>query len=413
MRTTSPDDALVAGRPESSPFRLAILASHAVQYQAPLFRALAEAPDIDLTVFYCWNAGASDYFDPGFGRVVKWDTPLMTGYRAVTLPNASWKPGSDHFWGLINPRVVVELRRGQFDAVLVHGWAHCSDWLAMLTAFGLRIPVFQRAEANVGNAAHARLRSRVAHVLLNRVWRQLAGIFATGTSGREYFARRGVPLDRIFVLPYAVDNRFFFDRAKALASARARIREDLGIVDGTPIILFAGKLIERKRPQDLLAAFARIHHHHGAVLLFVGDGELRPSLETAAESLRLDNVRFAGFQNQERITRFYAAADVFALPSTYETWGLVINEAMCFSLPIVASRGAGAVRDLVQDGCNGYVFEPGDIDALARALDRLLSDPAQRRGMGQRSAELIAEWSHDTDVAVLRAAFAATGPKRR
>src|SRR5437899_2901678 len=133
----------------SRPFRLAVLASHPIQYQAPLYRALAARHEIDLTVFFYSDWGLKAYRDDGFGQEVKWDVPLLEGYRSEFLPNISPRSGISKFWGLINPAVVQRLRKGNFDAVWVHGWAISTDWLAMFTAFATGIPVLLRGETNL------------------------------------------------------------------------------------------------------------------------------------------------------------------------------------------------------------------------------------------------------------------------
>src|ERR671923_2005224 len=131
------------------PYRLAVVASHPIQYQAPLFRALAARPEIDLTVLFCGDWGLESYDDKGFGRELKWDVPLLDGYRSEFLPNVSPKPSPSRFWGLINPGVVRRLRAGRFDALWMHGWAKFTDWLAMLTAFASGVPVLLRGETTL------------------------------------------------------------------------------------------------------------------------------------------------------------------------------------------------------------------------------------------------------------------------
>ena len=131
------------------PYRLAILASHPIQYQTPLFRALAARSEIDLTVLFCSDWGLKPYRDDGFGQELKWNIPLLDGYRSEVLANKSPRPNLSHLGGLINPGIVRRLRRGYFDALWVHGWARATDWLAVLTAFASGIPVLLRGETNL------------------------------------------------------------------------------------------------------------------------------------------------------------------------------------------------------------------------------------------------------------------------
>jgi glycosyltransferase involved in cell wall biosynthesis len=184
--------------------------------------------------------------------------------------------------------------------------------------------------------------------------------------------------------------------------------------------LFSGKLIAKKRPLHLLEAFAAVQRERTrpAALLYVGDGELRSELEQRARQFPDLCIRFAGFLNQTRIVRAYAAADVLALPSAWgETWGLAVNEAMNYGLvPIVTDR-VGCAGDLVHDGRTGFVIPVDEGPALAGALRRLLDDDWLRREMGARARTRVADWSIDHCAAGLaqatQYAFSRRGASRR
>ena len=115
-------------------YRVAFLTSHPIQYQAPLFRALTRRPEIDLTVFFCSDQGVRRYRDPGFGTAFAWDLPLLDGYRSVMLPNLNRRGRPGSFLGLVNARIIAELWYGRFDALIVHGWAYATNWLAFCAA---------------------------------------------------------------------------------------------------------------------------------------------------------------------------------------------------------------------------------------------------------------------------------------
>lgn len=135
-----------------------------------------------------------------------------------------------------------------------------------------------------------------------------------------------------------------------------------------------------------------------ASLVFVGTGALRPDLEAYTRQNKIPDVYFLGFHNQSDLPGIYALSDVFVLPSENEPWGLVINEAMCAGLPIVASESVGAVADLVRHGDNGYRFEVGDVNALADHLQRLVTRPDLCLLMGERSEQIINHWDLDACV---------------
>src|SRR6266576_557981 len=373
-------------------FRLAVLVSHFIQYHVPLFRALAAHPQIDLTVFVCREWGAATYVDPGFGLSLRWDRSLTDGYRWDLLPNWSPRPHSP-VWGAVNPKIISRIWRGHFHAVWVHGWTHITTWLAIVSALATDTPLLLRGEAHLLSHSQ-RLSAWLKRLLLVPVFRRTAGFLSIGRRSSEFYQHFGVSKERIFLTPYAVDNEFFNDEARRYAPCRQQLKADLGLDPALPVILFSGELIARKRHFDLLAAFEILGPV--ASVVFLGDGELRASLESA--SRRIKNVHFAGFKNQTELPPYFALADVFVLPSAYEPWGLVLNEAMCFGLPVIASDGVGAGADLIEHGVNGFIYPAGQADLLAQCLRQVLSDPAQRARMGQASRRKIESWSYSQDV---------------
>jgi glycosyltransferase involved in cell wall biosynthesis len=128
-------------------------------------------------------------------------------------------------------------------------------------------------------------------------------------------------------------------------------------------------------------------------LLVVGDGPERESLKEQAR--HLPQVFFLGFQDWDQLPRFYAAADLFVLPSRREPWGLVVNEAMASGLPVLATRRVGAVQDLVLEGQTGFVVPENDADALASAIDRACQSTDRLRTMGEEAQKLIEPWNYE------------------
>ncbi|MBI1748424.1 MAG: glycosyltransferase [Acidobacteria bacterium] len=377
-------------------YRAVILASHMIQYQAPLFRALASWPDIEVTVWLCSDWGLAPYRDEGFGQEVQWDVPLLNGYRSEFLTNVSYKPNPSRFWGLINPAVAWRLRPAQVDAVIVHGWYRCTNWLAMLTAFLFRVPLLLRGESNL-LPVRSPVKSAIKRIVLSWLFKRVSAFLAIGRFNADFYKAYGAPADRIFAVPYAVDNDFFMAKADTLRPQKVELKKQIGVAADCPVILFVGKLTDVKRPMDLLRAFAAVATRQDAALIFVGDGPRRPVLEQFVKDRNLAQVYFAGFQNQTELPRFLAIADIFVLPSGFEPWGLAVNEAMCFGLPIIVSDQVGAGGDLVQHGLNGYVYPVGQTSVLTDYLARLLSDPAQRRQMGKASLARIQPWTYQED----------------
>jgi glycosyltransferase involved in cell wall biosynthesis len=208
----------------------------------------------------------------------------------------------------------------------------------------------------------------------------------------DFYVTNGACKESIFLAPYTVDNQFFIASAQSLAGAKSLLREREGISPDLPVILFCGKFSNVKRPLDLLQAFHCLGDNPEASLVFVGDGLLRVDMQRYVLEHGLKRIHFLGFRNQTELPACYAMADVLVLPSDIEPWGLVVNEAMCFGLPIIASDKVGAAPDLVHDGVNGFVFPAGNVELLADRLRTVLLDEQMRQRMGAQSSYMIEHW---------------------
>ncbi|HEV2827459.1 MAG TPA: glycosyltransferase family 4 protein, partial [Pyrinomonadaceae bacterium] len=375
-------------------YKLAVLNTHPIQYFAPLYRRIALEPDIDLTVYYCSRQGSEEYLDEGFGERVKWDIPLLDGYQYKFLNNL-W--GRDHvggFGSLINPGIVSELRKYRYDALLVNGHNHITYLLAMLAAKAFGTSVMMRCETHL-KLHRSPLKRTLRKPVMSFFYKRLCDLcLPIGTSNKEFYLFHGVEEGRMFTVPYAVDNEYFTSAAKQYSKTDRR--KEFGLPQDKPIILFASKLLSRKRPMDLLLAFQRLQQQGvNAALLFVGSGEREFELKNHVREHELSDVHFLGFKNQSELPKYYSVADVFVFPSENEPWGLVLNEVMCAGLPIIASREIGAVPDLVHHGENGFTYEAGDIDELERCLKQLLEAPEKRELMAKASRAIIGQWNYE------------------
>lgn len=387
----------------ASVMKLAVLTSHPIQYQTPLFRALASEPDMDLTVYFSSSHGLTPSSDPEFGRTFEWDIPLLGGYNHILLKNIAPRPGPASFFGEINPGILRRLFRSRPDALIVFGWAFVTDWIAFLAAFLLRIPVFIRSENPYAQEVRKHpLKRFLKRILLGILFRMARGLLFIGKENRKFYEYYGVPARKLFFAPYAVDNQRFTEAAAKYRNKKKELRKELQLPEEGVGILFTGKLVDKKNPLDLLSTLELMNDPR-AFLVFVGDGSLREMLERYAIKRKL-RVFFTGFKNQTEIPLYYAAADIFVLPSgDGETWGLSLNEAMCFGLPIVVSSVVGSAPDLVRD--NGATFPVHNSQAMAAALGVLIKDEDKRKKMGEMSSELIKKYSYEEDIRGIREAL--------
>jgi glycosyltransferase involved in cell wall biosynthesis len=369
--------------------RLAIIASHVIQYQDPFFRALAADPEIDLTVFYCSRAGAEVYRDTDMKTSLRWDIELLQDYRHVFLRNFG---RGDGYPRLINPGVLAEITRGNFDAVLFFlGWGTITSLLGIVACRVTDTPFFLYGDSSFPPPEDT-WRARVRAAFIRGVFALASGFMVSGVLNAAYYQHYGGDPRHFFLLPWAIDNERFANASRFAPGERDAMRARFGIAAEQVAFVFSAKLVARKDPMTLLRAVARMQHRERAVVVFLGHGELREELEAFARDHQLQ-VKFAGFVNQADLPKHYAMCDVFVLPSTYEPRGAVINEAMACGLPVVVTDRCGSLGDIVQENDNAFVYPAGDADALARALDSLMDDTL-RAWMAQRSREIIATWDY-------------------
>jgi glycosyltransferase involved in cell wall biosynthesis len=346
--------------------RLGILTSHPIQYQAPWFRVLAKA--VDLQVFFCYRQSAEEQ-GSGFGVSFNWDVDLLSGYCHSFLSNVARVPGVNRFGGCDTPEIRCVIRDGKFDAFIVSGWHLKSYWQAVRACRRYQIPVLVRGDSQL-RTPRSPLRRTIKKLTHQVMLRQFDGFLVVGQRHREYLAHYNVPQRKMFFAPHFVDNEWFGAKAEFARNQSAEIRKRWGADEKTLVVLFVGKLQAVKRPEDILHASALLTTQHSTLdirSVFVGAGDMEPALRNLALSLGV-SARFEGFKNQSELPRYYTAADVLVLPSQSETWGLVVNEAMACGLPAIVSDAVGCAPDMVEEGLTGFTFPVGDIEVLAHRL---------------------------------------------
>lgn len=388
--------------------RLAIVSTHPIQYYAPIFQELTRSAAVRPRVFFTWSQTAdAAVVDPGFGRAITWDIPLLEGYEYEFVPNVASRPGTDHFWGLRNPGLTRAIETWGADAVLVFGWNTVSH-LSALRYFKGRIPVFFRGDSTLLNRS-SWWRTAARRAVLSWVYRHVDVAIAVGSNNRDYFNWCGIPRERIAFAPHAIDTRRFSDRDGVHDRRAVQWRAELGIPDTDRTIVYAGKLMPTKDLLLLLDAFLRC----GAPgrLVLVGNGELESELRARAAG-RAD-VYFVPFQNQQAMPAVYRLGNVFVLPSRGETWGLALNEAMASRRPVIASDKVGGARDLVTAGVNGWVFESGNLEQLTAVVrDALTCSESKLSAMGLAAERESARWTIEAAARGIEAAVVGFGGGR-
>lgn len=371
--------------------RLAIISPNPVPYKSPVWRHLHEAMGIDLKVFYPVLDGAAVYHDPLFGRDVTWDIPLLEGYPWSQVRNRSYAWLNWRFRYCV-PDIGRHLAEGGFTHLLLVGKEYFYYHQALKAARRLGMKILYRAESHPPPSAL--VREWAARISRWRWYHQIDRFLCVGRYQYAEYEQYGVPRDRMLFSPYCVDNnRFAADQARWMPEREA-IRREFGFSSDTCVVGYSGKIYPRKNPLELIRAMARLNPAAQKFgLLMVGDGIMKAECERQARSLLKGPVAFTGFLNQTQLARGYTAMDIFIMPSLWETWGLVLNEAMACGLPAVATTTVKAACDLIEPGVNGYCYKSGDEPALAENIETIARKVKQGASMGEASRRRVADYS--------------------
>lgn len=375
--------------------RLAVLASHPVQYFTPLYRRLARHPEIALEVMFCRDFGVRPRFDKQFGQAITWDTDQLEGYPHRFLRNIS--PVTDTFNPLhaINPAAFTRLLRG-FDAVWMNGYMYPSNWLAAVAAKLTRTSILLRSELRPSSTTAAQSwKAGVRRAVIAGWVRASDALLYIGQENLRAYREFGAREDQLFFSPYASETEAV-QRARARAlESMSGARAALGIPPDRTVVVFVGKLTLKKHPESVLHVAGDPWLRDRVHVIVAGSGPEETALRQAAEQRGLENVTWFGFVNQTRLPDLYAVGDVFLMPSEFETWGLVLNEAMAAGLAPIVSSGVGAAADLITEGETGMMFPSGDWEALRAAVRSLVSDPQRRRQMGEYAMRRVSGYSYE------------------
>lgn len=378
-------------------YAVAILAYHPMPYHVAFYRAVHADARLRETVLFLDRYGIEGRYDPEFRTEVKWDAPLLEGYRHKFVRNLTSGVHSGPAMR-INPGLIPEIALGRYDAVLITGYDTLSAWFALFAAKLSGKKVILRAEADLTNPSQS-LKRRLKERFLGRVLKLFPAILYSCERNRRYFKHFGATGEKLFPIPSAADNAQFLDLRRQAARRRSDLRRVHGIPEDAAVALFVGRLIDRKRPGDLFDAVKRLHARSPRLwAVFVGDGPLRSGMETGARAAGLDRMVFAGFKNLSEMAGYYFMADIFVMPSQYDPTPKAVNEAMICGLPVVVSSGVGTAEDLVVHDVSGLVYETGDVDALAAAIERLGASPALRRRIGDAAQRAASKWSPEAGV---------------
>ena len=347
--------------------RVAIFTTHLIQYQIPFFKELAK--QVNLHVFFGSKYGLDTYYDKDFNKKIKWDISLLKGYKYYFLKNNK-KNSPDFFF--FNSSGIKNIIQKKFDKVIILGWNNIFYLKVFFWSLYYSSKIIIRSENNLYKKQNLIIKI-LKEVLFRIFFKTINSFISIGSLNKQFYEHYGVKKDKIFNAPYSVDEKFF-KKIKIKIKIKNRWKKNNNVHPKSKIFLFIGKLIKRKKVLDLIKVAQEKKLHHRAYLLVVGDGPLKKKLLKIISDLNLDNINILGFKNQKELKFYYSLADTLILPSDYETWGLVINEAMSAGLPCIVTDTCGAAKDMIVQYKTGFTYKNGNINQLIRLINLLINN---------------------------------------
>jgi 1,2-diacylglycerol 3-alpha-glucosyltransferase len=350
-------------------------------------------------------------------QIYDWASPEMPeGVVRIRLCSGS-KAGIFDWAGVVRS-LETKLAPLAPDAIAVAGWISMIEICVAHWAVRRGIPTILMSESTNWGFA----RSSFVETTKSRVVRWYSAALCGGRAHKDYLCRLGLEQEAIFLGYDAVDNVYFAEQAvKVCQSGQRPVVENgmrLPSSARQEYFLACARFVSEKNLLNLLEAYAIFRSampSDGWPLVILGDGKLRGELEAKREQLGLkSHVLLPGFSQYEALPSYYGTAGVFVHASTVEPWGLVVNEAMASGLPVLVSNRCGCAHELVQEGWNGFTFDPADMKALADLMS-FMAFGASRAALGAESKAIIANWGPHRFASGLKAAAeyaVAKGPAR-
>lgn len=305
------------------------------------------------------------------GRDSNWISDNFTNFKAVFLGAKEIGAGNSISFK------IIDIVKQNYDQIIVGVYSTLTAMVAISYMKAKRIPFIISSDGG-----------RIKHdaPLIKRIKKHFIGSasawLSTGNVTSKYLEYYGASADKIFTYPFTSVQKEDVLIRTLTTEEKEKYKEKIGVKEET-IILSVGQFIHRKGYDVLLRALDKLK---GNVGVYVVGGQATEEYIQLKESLKLDDVHFVGFKNKIELRDYYLAADIFVLPTREDIWGLVINEAMSYGLPVITTDKCVAGLEMINDGCNGYIVRVEDEDQLGEKIQRLVDDPELRKCM---SAECL------------------------
>lgn len=355
--------------------KIALITNIPTPYRTPLFNLLAAAMEQEGYRLHVVFAAST------YGRRLHAVDPASFEFEHTFLDSGTVNRGDQEKTTFLYNGLSAVLNRLAPDAIIVSGFSPATVRVAMRRMTKGTPFIIWNGSVDADYRKAGFFKSQLRKWLVSRA----SGFIAYGSAAKDYLVRIGAASGKVSIAVNTVDTTFFSEETERL---RNRLPAE-------PVhrLLSIGYLSPRKGTLQLIELMRILKSRRSDILLdIVGDGEERELLEQRVKEYGIqEHVRFHGFVPRERLPEHLAKASVFLFQTRFDIWGLVLNEAMAASLPVICSPNAGAARDLIINGETGYVRDFNDSEGIADLVEKILDDSAESRSMAAKAAEFISK----------------------
>ena len=375
---------------------LLFIALNPIQNVKP-YRLLQQNVQVNLMVSYLEKPDASNFSGKENINKSAFDNDMLSGYQHQFIPNKRWFSRTNGFFAYGSFAIWDYVKNAEI--VVIYGHNFLTFWIAMLAAKlnGTKIVLTTDATYIKANDESGGWKMKLKPVLLRFLYNSWANaVFVPSTAAKLFLITQGINEKNIIITPYVVDE----DLIQQIATSTNIIifREKIGISTTDIIFVFCAKFIDRKRPMDVIEAFAKIDTK-AASLIMIGTGPLLELLQKRVYELGLRNkVIFLGIVKYSELASYYTASNVLVFCSDHEPYGLPVNEAMICGIPVIVSDRIGARLDLVDEGITGWIYPTANVESLAAIMQHAIDTKENLPRMGKAAQEKMKYWDSNENV---------------
>lgn len=348
-------------------------------YRYPIFEELGATPDWQFEVWFMGKKVKNRIWHEGDIRGYHFKYRFLPGV-VLNFSHNDLNP----FW--INHTILNDIKKAKPHIIIMMGWDSLTSFLVHLYCriLGIKFILFADSTSHEQSWRRTLTRPVVSWHVKNA-----DALIAGGSRSQIYLENLGGDKAKIIISYNTIDIEKYEEQVHMMQPYKQQITKELGLAN-KHIIFYYGQFIRRKGVDILLDAYSQLKQTHPkASLLLIGDGPYRTQLIEIITSNKLQDVVMLPNPGDEQIAAYYAIANIFVLPSREDVWGLVVNEAMAASLPVIVSDQAGCAPDLVEKGINGYIFPSGDSANLVGKIANILDNTELQKSMSQESHHKI------------------------